>query len=137
MKIRHDYCRIDDRITSSNIQNLQRYFTGSKAEGLDLPGSDEDYMHGLNNPYDIEVTESLLQLLASTRRNKFVLVTDAEHPGFVLLKCCSSVENSPLRQSLRNIGHNIYLNSSSFVSLSPIDHPYIREVKTQGPSRET
>ena len=137
VKIRQDYCRIDDCITSSNIQNLQKYFTGSKAEGLDLLGSDEDYMHDLNHPYDIEVSESLLQLLASTRKNKFVLVTDKERPGFVLLKCCSRIENSSLHQSLRNIGHDVYLDSSSFVSLSHIDHPIIREVKIQGPSRET
>ena len=137
VKIRQESCKFDDCIMSCNIRNMQKYFTGSKAEGLNLPGSDEDYMHDLNNTCDIEVSESLLQLFQSTRRNKFVLVTDEECPGFALLKCCSSVENSPLHPSLRKIGYDTYLTSSTLMSLSHIDNPIIREVKTQGPSKET
>ena len=76
VKIRQDYCKIYDCIMSNNIQNLKKYFTGSKAEGLNIPGSDEDYMQDINNTCDIEVSESLLQLNQSTRKNKFILVTD-------------------------------------------------------------
>ena len=136
VKIIQDFCKIYDCIASCNMHNTQRYFTGSKAEGLDLPGSDEDYMQDINNMYDIEVSESLIQLNQSTRKNKFVLVSDKERPAFALLKCCSSVENPTLRQSLSNIGHDTYLTSSTFVSLPHVVHPIVRKVKTQGPSKE-
>ena len=39
--IRQDHCRLHDCIKSDDSVNW--YFTGSKAEGLNLPGSDEDY----------------------------------------------------------------------------------------------
>ena len=136
VKIRQDYCKITDRIMSSNIDNVQIFFTGSKAEGLDLPGSDEDYMYDLNNIFDIEFSESLPQLFQSIQRNKFTLKPDEERPGFALLKCCSSVENSPLRQSLCYIGHYLYLSNSAFVLPRRYD-PLIRKVKIQGPSNET
>ena len=105
VKIRQDYCKICDCIMSSNIHNMQKYFTGSKAEGLELPGSDEDYMYDVNNIYDLEVSESSLQLFQSTRKNKIILVTVKKRPGFVMLKLCS--------QLLRNIGHDSYLKSST------------------------
>ena len=41
INMRQDFCRLYDCIRSNHSGN--RYFTGSKAEGLDLPGSDEDY----------------------------------------------------------------------------------------------
>ena len=36
-------------------QNMGCYYTGSKAEGVDFPGSDNDYMHDINNVYNILV----------------------------------------------------------------------------------
>ena len=44
VRMRQDYCKIYDCIASTNPDNVNVYFTGSKAEGLDLPGSDNDYM---------------------------------------------------------------------------------------------
>ena len=31
------------------------YYTGNKGEGLDLPGSDHDFMFNINNVYNIRV----------------------------------------------------------------------------------
>ena len=42
VRIRQDYCKIHDCIRSTD--GINNYFTGRKAEGLDLPGSDYDYM---------------------------------------------------------------------------------------------
>ena len=137
VKIKQDYCKIDDRIMSSDVDNIQKYFTGSKAEGLDLPGSDRDFMHDFNNIFDLEVSESLIQLFQSTRRHKFILKPDEERPGFAMLKCCSSVENLTLHQSLCYIGHDLYLGKSAFFSALHIDHPLIHKVNIQGPSNET
>ena len=50
VRIRQDYCRISDCIKSiGNIFNS--YYTGSKADGLDLPGSDMDFMGDINNAH--------------------------------------------------------------------------------------
>ena len=67
--------------------NVNVYFTGSKAEGLDLPGSDDDYMIDINSLYDIEVSESVYDLIRSTRRNKLLIITDNVPPAFAMLKC--------------------------------------------------
>ena len=52
--IRQDECRVLDCI-GSFIMNKSHYYIGNKAEGLDLPGSDYDYMHDINNVYNILV----------------------------------------------------------------------------------
>ena len=137
VKIRKDHCKIVDCIISTNMLNMHKYFTGSKAEGLDLPGSDEDYMNDYDYICDIEISESSLHLLQSTRKNKFVMVTDEKHPGFAFLKCCFSVEDPFLRQSMCNIGQDIYLGNGALLSQSHINSPFIREVSIQGPSNET
>ena len=76
VRIRQDFCKIHDSFLSTNPLNVNKYYTGSKAEGLDLPGSDNDYMIDMNNMYDVEVSESLHDLDRSTRRNKLLIVTD-------------------------------------------------------------
>ena len=50
VRIRRDYCRIYDCILSAiDANNDNTYFTGSRAEGLYLPGSDLDFMMDFNN----------------------------------------------------------------------------------------
>ena len=56
--IRQEYCKIYDCIASSDLYNYNQYFMDTKAEGLDLPGSDDDFMFDTNNPADIAVSES-------------------------------------------------------------------------------
>ena len=52
--MRQDYCRIYDSIFTIHVPNYKNaYFTGSKSEGLDLPGSDENYMYDINNDHHI------------------------------------------------------------------------------------
>ena len=60
--IRTDYCMISDCFMSKEAQNKSRYFTGSKAEGLDLPGSDMDFMIDINDLYHIKVIQSLEEI---------------------------------------------------------------------------
>ena len=47
VRIRQDFCRIDDFLQATRFK-MNIYYTGSKAEGLDLPGSDDDYMGDIN-----------------------------------------------------------------------------------------
>ena len=89
VKIRQDFCKILDCIASINPHNANVYYTGSKAEGLDLPGSDNDFMYDINEIYDIEVSDSLQDLVQSTRRNRLLIITDNVPPVFAMLKCVS------------------------------------------------
>ena len=59
IEIRQDYCRMYDCLRSE-FGHGNVYFTGSKSEGLDLPGSDLDYyMMDINNDHYIKVIQSL------------------------------------------------------------------------------
>ena len=137
VKIRRDYCKILDCTLSSNQSSTNRYFTGSKAEGLDLQGSDEDYMFDINNGFDIEVSESIEDLVQSPRTNKLIIVTDNVPPAFALLKCVSLCDQS-LRHSVVNNGDNAYLSSQELLSSSPLMKSKTeKHTRIQGPSFET
>ena len=92
--IRQDACRVRDCMESCNL-NTGHYYTGSKAEGLDLPGSDEDYMWDINDGYNIRVAQTTQEarVASSPRSATLLLCTDNVHPGFALLRWLS---NSPL-----------------------------------------
>ena len=90
---RQDYCRVHDCMLSCD-QNTGVYYTGSKAEGLDLPGSDNDYMCDINGRYNIQVAQTAQEarVASSPRISTLLLCTDNVHPGFALLRWLS---NSP------------------------------------------
>ena len=140
--VRKDYCKIDDSLKSCNAE-YNIYFTGSKAEGLDLPGSDEDFMEDTNNILDIEVSESTQGFVQSTQINKFLLVTENVRPGFVLLRLRElPLPNQLFQTSLVHLGNNDYLSSqlyvSHFIALAQQDkHDIGYTRKVQGPSIET
>ena len=84
--IRQDYCRLKDCLELARYdENV--YFTGSKAEGLDLPGSDKDFMLDNNNIYNIKVIQSLDENVdPSAYVNTFFMSTVNVPPGFALLE---------------------------------------------------
>ena len=130
-----DYCKIHDCIWSPKPDNVNVYYTGSKAEGLDLPGSDDDFMYDINEIYDIDVSESLQDLVRSTRRNKLLIITDNVPPAFAMLKCVT-LQNPLLLRSAVLMNNEAYLSSQQFVS-----SPWLQSDKTdtsriQGPSVE-
>ena len=121
---------------SINPVNANVYYTGSKAEGLVLAGSDDDYMIDINNMHDIEVSESLQDLIQSTRCNKLLIVTDNVPPAFVMLKCVTSTPgfHSPfLYLSAVKMGNDAYL-SGRFMSFLLSSQRETRRI--QGPSVE-
>ena len=136
VKIRKDLCKIQECIVAC-YDGKRKYFTGSKAEGLDLPGSDHDFMYDINDSYDTEVSESAPDLIQSTRKNKILIVTDKVSPAFALLKCVS-LEHQHLVSSAVNRRDGVYLSSQSFMRFSPqLTHdPTIETHKIQGPSIE-
>ena len=134
VRIRQDYCKIWDCIWSSDGNNT--YYTGSKAEGLDLPGSDHDFMIDINGIYDIEVSESIQDLVRSTRRNKLLIVTDNVPPAFAMLKC-STLQHPLLLRSAVPMKNEAYLSSQQFVSSPWWQYERTQTSRIQGPSVET
>ena len=133
--VRQDYCKIRDCIRSINPENVNWYYTGSKAEGLNLPDSDDDFMMDTNNKYDIEVSESMNDLVQSTRRNKLLIVTDNVPPAFAMLKCVT-LQDPLLLRSAVPIYDESYLSSQQFVSSSPWLESESEITRIQGPSVE-
>ena len=136
VKMRQDYCKIVDFIGSNNSENANKYYTGSKAEGLELPGSDEDYMMDINDVFDIEVSESTEELVQSTRANKVLIVTDNVIPAFVLLKCVGLYDQY-LRHSTVDMDGNAYLSSQEFLSPWASLKSETQTHRIQGPSIES
>ena len=146
VETRKDFVKMHDCAVASNKSGVQVYFTGSQAEGLVLPGSDVDFMIDINNIYDIDVSESLQDLVQSTRANKFLIVADNVPPAFVRLKPCR-VGYPILLYSLENMGGSAFLSSQRFIALlyaydteeAPLellDEYYFHTRKIQGPSLE-
>ena len=133
VRIRKDFCKITDCITSTDDINI--YYTGSKAEGLDLPGSDDDYMFDINNVFDIEVSELLQDLVRSTCRNKLLIVTDNVPPAFAILKFVT-LQNPLLLRLAEPINNESYLSSQQFVSLPWRKSETTVTRRIQGPSVE-
>ena len=133
VRIRQVFCTIHDCITSTDDNNA--YYTGSKAEGLDLPGSDDDYMMNINNVFDIEVSESLQDLIRSTRRNKLLIVTDNVPPAFAMLNCVT-LQNPLLLRSAVPTNNELYLSSQQFVSSPWLPSDKMETSRIQGPSVE-
>ena len=52
LRMRQECCKIYDCCFTCNPTETNRYYTGSKAEGLDLPGSDNDCMFDINNIHE-------------------------------------------------------------------------------------
>ena len=84
IEIRKDFCRIMDAIRPKPIKS---YYTGSKAEGLDLPGSDEDFMIDINDQLLINVVQFSNETANTFCNGMFFLCTENVNPGFALLRC--------------------------------------------------
>ena len=140
---RQDYCRVEDYIRSCYL-NTGFYYTGSKAEGLDLPGSDDDYMWDINGIYNIRVAQTIQEarVASSPRISTLLLCTDNVHPGFALLRWLSISSPIPhpllLRASQYMYGFphlSSFLFTRECLQADNPGHGYTRVI--QGPSIET
>ena len=90
IETRQDYCRIHDCLRLNFFgEGDGIYFTGSKAEGLDLPGSDKDYMWDMNKELNIKVIQSLDMLDEKSRISSepiHFMCCNNVPPGFTLLQ---------------------------------------------------
>ena len=139
VKTSQDSCMILDCLLSNICRfkcGVRAHFTGSRAEGLDLAGSDDDFMYDINGPYDIEVSESLDDLIRSTLTHKFLVITENVSPGFVMLNCTSQIQNQHLFNSLVKSGQYMRMSSELFMSMSPLLESNEDSRWVQGPSLE-
>ena len=92
IEIRQDYCKIFDRLKSI-IAGQTTYYTGSKSEGLNLPGSDEDFMFDVNDRYLIKALRSSNEYTGIPPRCTFIVCTENVPHGFALLQ---HLDHTPL-----------------------------------------
>ena len=135
VRTRQEDCKIRDCIRSTNHDSVNTYYTGSRAEGLDLPGSDDDFMYDINESGDIEVSELLQDLVQSTRRNRLLIITDNVPPAFAMLKCVT-LQHPLLLRSAVPMNNELYLSSQQVVSSPWLQTEKIAISRIQGPSVE-
>ena len=138
---RQDNCKLRDCINSAGPLNI--YFTGSKSEGLDLPGSDVDNMQDVNNILEIKVTQSLDENNDAFLYNTLFMSTEYVSPGFALLQYLhqNPLMDPFLYQASKNMYGKEYISSDLFVQngvsvLRNMNKPWIQSVQRQGPSAE-
>ena len=136
--IRQDYCRIWDCIRSIGT-NINTYFTGSRAEGLYLPGSDIDFMFDINDKDNMQVNQTEQDAPAATHRNVFVMSTENIRPCFVMLRSVSPIRDRNLLNACQDMNNSLYISSYLYVHN---DAAVFRElfphltISRQGPSNE-
>ena len=139
VRIRQDYCRIKDYIQSTGY-NINTYFTGSKAEGLDLPGSDKDYMFDINKLHNMQVIQAEQNTSYTTHINLFVMSTENVRPCFVMLRSVRQIRDIQLFNACQEIDSSLYLSSYLYVHNTETEltesESHVATVR-QGPSIET
>ena len=133
---RQDFCRLDD-VLNSSIKTKAIYYTWSKAEGLDLPGSDNDYMLDINDEYNIKVIQTGQNTNGSFSQSILHLCTENVPPGFALLRLDTQFHNSFLLCASKGINGVPYLSSFMFKHERLQNEDQTNEtVAIQGPSLE-
>ena len=138
VRIRQDYCRIVDFIRNIYF-NINTYFTGSKAEGLDLPGSDRDYMCDMNKMHNMQVIQTEKDKAVATERNLFAMSTENVRQCFVILRSVRPILDIQLFNACQEIDSSLYLSSYLYVHNEEADCsksiPHMA-ITRQGPSVE-
>ena len=136
VKTRQDYCRLIDYLKTCT-RSKAVYHTGSKAEGLDLPGSDHDYMYDINNEMNIKVIQTAQYTHGSSSQSILHLCTENVPPGFALLRLDTHFHNSFLLRTSQGINGVPHLSSFRFMrECLKSDNRPNRTVCIQGPSLE-
>ena len=136
--IRQDYCKILDYVKSTGFKD-NTYYTGSKAEGLDLPGSDDDYMYDINNIHVMQVIEREEDTPGATQINQFVMSTEHVRPCFAMLRSVRPIRDMNVLNACQAIDSSLYLSSYLYAHNTEANltefEPHIT-ITRQGPSIE-
>ena len=120
--------------------NMDIYYTGSKAEGIDLPGSDFDFMMDINETINIRVVQTIQDTQDSSSQSILSLHTENVPSGFAMLRWQPNSRHLHplLLRASRDIHGALYL--SSFLFMHGCQHAITPEDGTsmtiQGPSLE-
>ena len=140
VRIRQDYCRILDCISSTtDASNDHTYFTGSRAEGLDLPGSDDDIMFDINNKAQLLIIQIMQDAPNVVQKNVFYMKTENVPPCFAMLRSENQVQHGPLLDACQLIGNAMHLSSYLLVHNATSDmntNTHYKKIARQGPSIE-
>ena len=141
--IRQDTCRLYDCITSKVMKFSKQHYTGSKAEGLNLPGSDEDFMVDINDSFYIKVVQSLHESSSPSPFSVFYLCTENTPTGFALLRCITpGISEKLLNCAIQShyLSSNLMVENIMFPFTKCFDilhgTGFITKTARQGPSIE-
>ena len=140
VRIRQDYCKIYDCIRSTtDSDNDNVYYTGSQAEGLDVPGSDHDIMMDINSEANLLIIQKMQDAPTATYRNVFCMKTKTVPPCFAMLRSVNQVKHCQLLYACQLIDDAMHFSSYLFVHnceslFNKI--PCSGEAARQGPSLE-
>ena len=140
VKIRQDYCRICDCLDSTaDSYNDNVYFTGSKAEGLDLPGSDFDFMVDINNQANVLIIQKIQDAPTAMHKTVFCMKTENVPPCFVLLRNVNQDRSGLLLDACQLIDNAMYLSSYLLLQSTSSEgntNAFSKKIARQGPSIE-
>ena len=144
LDIRRDYCRTEDFL-KSYVDHFNWYFTGSRAEALDLPGSDSDYMFDIDAAGNIKVIQSIDETPDRSPCSLWFMSVEKVPAGFALLQHVHNISELPnpfLISSTRTMHGLQYLSSDCIADnfMKQADKLPTRCLvvrRRQGPSSET
>ena len=116
VRIRQDYYRIMEEVRSNT--KMRTYITGSKAEGLDLPGSDVDVMYDTNEYEHINVIQDVHEMPSMTTDSVLLFSTDKVPIGFAMLKILKLVPRMThqyVKDAYQEIDGSLYFSSFLYV----------------------
>ena len=140
VRIRQDFCKLFDYIRSTtDSDNGHVYYTGSKAEGLDLPDSDFDFMVDINNQTNLLIIQRMQVAPTATHKNVFCMKTENVPPCFVMLRSVNQVQHGLLFDACQLTDDAMHLSSYLLVhTFESVFNkiPFGGKVAKQGPSIE-
>ena len=142
VQIRQEFCRIWDCIKSTADSCKENfYYTGSKAEGLGLLGSDDDVMMDINNQANLLIIQTMQDTSIAGHTNMFCMKTENVPPCFAMLRSANQVQHGTLLDACQLIDNAMYLSSYLLVhnaTSKMIKNAYSvhKKIAKQGPSIE-
>ena len=139
VRIRQDFCRIwDCKLSTKDASNDNYYYTGSRAEELDLPGSDMDVMFDINNKAKLLIIQKSQDAPSVVQRNVFYMKTENVPPCFAMLRSENQVQYGQLFDFCQLIDNSMYLSSYLLVHnvTSDLNTIVYHKIARQGPSIE-
>ncbi|VDH94024.1 Hypothetical predicted protein [Mytilus galloprovincialis] len=113
---RQQLCITEDMIKNSSESGYTRIWSGSLAEGLNLPGSDIDYICVVKGT---DVIRDLRNIKHQIQRTTLLMETDTDHPGFCKLRLIagrSGKKNFLTYDYFESTKNSLYLSVGKFVS---------------------